>query len=141
MLWLVQFGRMIEGRYGTLRMGIVVLMTAIISNVAQCTVPIEMGGSSPTIINGVLTSLLGGMSGVVYGTFGFVWMKSQYDRSSGFVVQQSTILILIGWLFLCMFAPQLGFGERSMIGNVANWAHAVGLLVGMGLAFFPMMRK
>ena len=76
------------------------------------------------------------MSGVVYGVFGFIWMRSKVDPSSGMFMSQGTVTILIVWLFFCM-TP---FSEQ-VVGNVANWAHGVGLLVGMAAGYWPAIKK
>lgn len=129
MIWLFQFGYMVENRYGSFWMAVLVLATAAIPNLVQSIVPTGLGGSSPGLIDGYLLSMLGGMSGVVYGLFGFIWVKSIYDFSSGFRLPPSTVLILIAWLFICIF----------LISHVANWAHGVGLVVGMIGGYLPTL--
>jgi GlpG protein len=62
-----------------------------------------------------------GMSGVVYGLFGFIWMKSQFHPESGFFVHPTNVAILLIWLVL-------GF---TKILPIANAAHTAGLLAGM----------
>ena len=132
-----QFGRIVENRYGTLYLGLLVLSVAVISNFAQCVVPEFVGGHGPSLIpSGQLITRLGGMSGVVYGVFGFIWMRSKVDPSSGMFMSQGTVTILIVWLFFCM-TP---FSEQ-VVGNVANWAHGVGLLVGMAAGYWPAIKK
>ena len=128
-----QFGSLIENRYGTLKFGLICLASAAIPNIVQCLVPYEIGGSGPGFYKdtGLLITALGGMSGVVYGLFGFVWMKSVFDRAFGFRIPQSTVIILIGWLFLCMLPAGI-----NPVGSVANWAHGIGLLVGMAIGYF-----
>jgi GlpG protein len=69
----------------------------------------------------------GGMSGVVFGLFGYVWMKSVYEPGCGLFVGGRTILLMVFWLVLCM-TPYLGL-------NIANTAHLVGLGVGMILGY------
>jgi GlpG protein len=142
MYWLFLFGTMIEHRYGSLKFMGLVLVSAAISNSFQWGVPVALGGASPGYYpeSGILISGGGGMSGVVYALLGYIWMKSLYDRSSGFSLPQSTIIILIGWLFFCMLPmdmrAKIGFGSA-----VGNWAHAVGLLVGMGIGYATSMMK
>lgn len=139
---LFQFGSLLERRYSSLRLGILVLATAAISNFVQCTVPEAWGGSPAVpIVAGISSSglpefyiitMLGGMSGVVYGLFGYVWVKSVCDLNFGFRIPDSSIVIMIVWLFGCMFADTLAkSGIPIFPANVANWAHAIGLLVGM----------
>ncbi len=131
-----QFGSLIENRYGTLKFGLICLASAALPNLVQCLVPDAIGGTQPMHLEtGLLITALGGMSGVVYGLFGFVWMKSVFDRSFGFKIPQSTVMILIGWLFLCML-PQ----DINPVGSVANWAHGIGLLVGIAIGYFSVRR-
>jgi GlpG protein len=63
----------------------------------------------------------GGMSGVVYGLFGYIWMKSRYQPGSGFYMPPNTVILMLGWFVLC---------TTGWIGPVANAAHGVGLVVG-----------
>lgn len=133
-----QFGSLIENRYGTLKFGLICLAAAALPNIVQCVVPHAIGGTPPGITNGTLITSLGGMSGVVYGLFGFAWMKSVFDRAFGYRIPQSTVIILIGWLFLCMMPGGLGF---LGMGSVANWAHGIGLLVGMAIGYFSTKTK
>ncbi len=108
------FGRAVELRRGIWKfLGLVTIM-AIGSNVAQFYV------SGPGF---------GGMSGVIYGLFGYVWMKSRYDPNTGFFLPSSTVFILIGWLVLCF---------TGAIGPVANAAHLVGLISGCVAGMLPI---
>ncbi|HEV7406335.1 MAG TPA: rhomboid family intramembrane serine protease [Chthoniobacteraceae bacterium] len=79
------------------------------------------------------TFVFGGLSGVVYALFGYVWMKSQFDPFAGFRLHQQTVIMMIGWFFLCVF---------GVIPHVANWAHGAGLVIGMiwGFAAAKMRR-
>lgn len=107
MMWLRDFGTAIEFRRNSWRFLGLVLFTALVSNTVQYFY------SNP---------LFGGMSGVVYGLFGYIWMKSRFDPESGFFIPQSTVIILIACLFLCM---------TGAIGPVANAAHVAGMISGM----------
>ncbi len=130
MLWLVQLGGQIEVQRGTWRFALIVLLTAAVSSMAQAIAPAWRGNAILEAFAGGIP--FGGMSGVVYGLFGFVWMRSQFEPGSGFIMPQSTVIILIGWLFLCM---------TGLVGNVANVAHLVGLIVGMTLGYLPTLWK
>ncbi len=117
MMWLRDLGQIIESRRGSLRFLLMVLVIAISSNLAQ------YYWSGP---------LFGGMSGVVYGLFGYLWMKSKYDPASGFYMPPNIVFWMVG--FFLIFA----FGA---FGNIANMAHGVGLGVGMVIGLFrPAMR-
>ena len=104
-----QLGGAIEMNRGSTRLAFLVLLTAIPSNYAQF---LWTGPS------------FGGLSGVVYGMFGYMWMKSQFDPRSAFYIPPNMVFILIGWFFLCM---------TGLVGSVANMAHGVGLGTGMAI--------
>jgi GlpG protein len=140
MLWLVQLGRMIEARYGTLCLAMIVVFSAIFSNVLQGVVPGDVGGSVPFLGNGLLISICGGMSGVIYALFGFIWFRMLYDPNSRMYLPQSTVIILIGWLFYCMVVPQIG-GSFGGSGSVANWAHGGGMVMGLLLGLSPIGKR
>ncbi|MCH8829032.1 MAG: rhomboid family intramembrane serine protease [Planctomycetes bacterium] len=108
------FGSMVEIRRGTLRFGLMVLLFAVAANYGQFL------GSGPAG---------GGMSGVIYGLFGYAWMKSRFAPETGFYLPSSTVFILIAWFFICM---------TGAVGNIANWAHGVGLVVGVILGYGPI---
>ncbi|MFW6170938.1 MAG: rhomboid family intramembrane serine protease [Planctomycetota bacterium] len=124
MIMFFQFGRLVETLRGTAWFALMVLVIALISNVAQAAAPDTL---PPALRGG---PLFGGMSGVVYGLFGYAWMKSIFDPKPQLYVSQVTVLILMGWLFLCM---------TPAIGNVANVAHLVGLVVGGAFGYLPTL--
>jgi GlpG protein len=105
-----------EIRRGSWRLLIFTLVTAAVSNAAQY----EYAGSP----------LFGGMSGVIYGLFGYIWMKSRFDPAAGMYMDPMNTIIMIAWLFLCM---------TGMIGPIANTAHVVGLVVGVLVGVAPIV--
>ena len=107
-----QLGGAIEINRGSLKLAAMVILIAVPSNLAQ------YWFAGP---------MFGGLSGVVYGLFGYMWMKSLYDPQSSFFIPPNMVIILIGWFFLCM---------AGVVGNVANYAHGFGLGTGIviGLA-------
>lgn len=111
MMWMFHLGGAIEMRRGWWRLLTMVLIIAALSNVAQ------FYASGPNF---------GGMSGVVYGLFGYIWIRSTYDPESGFYIPPQTIMLMLIWFFVCAF---------GLVGQVANFAHGGGLIVGvlMGL--------
>ena len=139
MMWLIYFGRMVEDRYGTVTMAMIVIFSAIVSNVLQCTVPVEVGGAAPIYLNNLFITQLGGMSGVNYALFGFIWFRMLYDPYSRMQLSQMTIIIMIGYLFYCMLSPQVGsLMGGSGGGSVANWAHGGGMVMGLLLGLSPI---
>ncbi|HCU24061.1 MAG TPA: hypothetical protein DF383_03510 [Deltaproteobacteria bacterium] len=111
MLWLKDLGTVIERKQGSLFFLIQVLLLSALSNFGQY----YMSGPS-----------FGGMSGVVYGLFGYIWIRGRYDPSLGLSLNPSVVTMMIVWFFLCL---------TGLVGNVANWAHGVGLVTGMAWGF------
>jgi GlpG protein len=72
------------------------------------------------------------MSGVVYGLFGYFWLRGRLDPSFGVNLQRSTVVILVGWMIL-------GFVARDVM-RMANWAHLGGLVVGMAWGALAALR-
>jgi len=80
MLWLRDLGSMIEARKSPWLLLVLVLVIAAVSNVAQFRV------SGPTF---------GGMSGVVYGLLGYVWMQGKFNPAAGLALQKQTVTLMI----------------------------------------------
>ena len=72
----------------------------------------------------------GGMSGVLYGLFGYAWMRGRWDPASGLSLHQQTVAGLLIWFVLCVV---------GVIPNVANAEHAGGLIAGMIWGVLPML--
>jgi GlpG protein len=118
LFWLQDLGTQIEWRRGSLRFLWLVLSIAVASNLAQYAL------SGPSF---------GGMSGVVYGLFGYVWIKSRYDPAAQLGIWPQTVQVMLAWFVVCWLC---------MAAEVANWAHSAGLLTGMALAVIPVwLRK
>ena len=113
MIWLMNLGSMIENRQGIVRLAWLVAIFAVGSNIGQY------------LIDG---PGFGGMSGVVYGLFGYIWMKGKYDRASRLQLAPQTIVMMLVWFFLCF---------TGWLGDIANTAHAVGLVLGVLLGRLP----
>lgn len=111
MLWLRDLGSMIEARKSSLFLLLLVLILAATSNVGQY---LYAGPS------------FGGMSGVVYGLLGYIWMQGKFNPASKLSLQPQTVTFMILWFFICLV---------GLVGSVANTAHAVGLAVGVAWGF------
>ena len=110
--WTLILGREIERRLGSWHLGSLVFVVAVISNLGQF-----WWAHSP---------LFGGLSGVAYGLFGFLWMKSKFDSSNDWFMPPATVTIMLLWLVLCM---------TGVIGAIANAAHLIGLIIGVVWGF------
>lgn len=115
MLWLKDLGSMIEARQSSLQLGLLVLVISAASNMAQYFI------SGPAFY---------GMSGVVYGLLGYIWMKGKFDPASGYFLDPSTIAMMLIWFAICF----------SGILPVANTVHAVGLGVGVAWGYLSAVR-
>jgi GlpG protein len=115
LFWLNDLGGMIEIRRGTLQVLVLVLLTAVISNLAQYFY------SGPRF---------GGMSGVVFGLFGYAWVQSHYLPTAGLPLRPGTeVIMLLGFLA----------GMAHLFGPTANVAHLVGFGVGLGYGAIPVV--
>jgi GlpG protein len=111
--WLMNLGTIIETRRGTKIFAALVIFAAITSNVGEHVFDLKFIGHPV---------LFGGMSGVNYALFGYVWMKGRYEPEQGMILHPSTVQTMLFWLVLCM---------TGAVGDIANAAHVVGMVAGM----------
>jgi GlpG protein len=116
LLWLRDLGGMVEIRHGWWGLLRMVLVLSAVSNLVQY----FLGGP-----------VFGGMSGVVYGLLGYVWLRGKFDPASGFFLHSITVAMMIGWFVL---------GFSGILGPIANWAHAGGLVTGMAWGYLASQR-
>ena len=115
MYWLFFLGGQVEDVRGSRWFLFFIFATAIVSVTAQAIIESPFGG---------------GMSGVVYALFGFVWIRWRYFGEAGFVLSQLTVILMIVFFFY-------GFS----LDQIANTAHAFGFGFGILIAFAPSMFK
>lgn len=110
MLWLRDLGRIIEATHGSRYLAVFILVCAVVSNIAQYEISQR--------------ALFAGMSGVVYGLLGLVWLRGRLDPWVGYGLSSATMQFMLIWFVL-------GF-----VGNfgIANWCHLFGLLIGLAWA-------
>ena len=112
---------LIETRRGSLRLLGLTLATAVCSNLAEYVYMVRFQHQFPLFL---------GMSGVGFGMFGYIWMKSRFDPTASIQIEGSLVFLFLAWLVLCM---------TGLIGHVANTAHAFGLLSGMAIGYAPVL--
>lgn len=117
-VWMWELGRRVEPLAGSLHMLMVVLLMALASNIAQYL------WSGP--------SLFGGMSGVVYGLLGYVWMRNKVAPRPILALPSGLLVFMLVWLF----AGMTGLIDLLMSGSIANAAHGAGLVSGMLLGIW-----
>lgn len=113
----LSFGRAIEQRSGSWRFLGIVLVVALVSNFSQF---VKSGPS------------FGGMSGVDFGLFGFLWMKSKFAPGYGVALSRDYVIQFLLFGVLCLF---------GLFGPIANTAHFSGLFAGMVLAMIPLIPR
>lgn len=128
MFALNDLGNLVEMRRGSRRLALLVLATAVVSNVAQFALP-NLFSLQP--LHGPRVGLGGGMSGVLYGLFGYAWMRGRYDVGSGLTLHPTSVNYMLVWLFICM---------TGWLGPIGNTAHVAGLLFGMLCGIVPYWR-
>ncbi len=119
--WLKDLGGILEWKMGARSLFVLILLTAVGSNLAQY----YDGG--PNFL---------GISGVVFGLMGFIWMKGKYDPNFGVQLPPVIVFMMLLWLVL----GYAGILEGAFGAGIANTAHTAGLVMGMVCAFLPYFR-
>jgi GlpG protein len=114
--WLHSLGGQIEGVKGTRLLAVLVFVTEGLTNVAA----------------GLLGEHGVGLSAVVYGLFGYIWMKEKFQPGEGLRLGPGTAFLMIAWFFICL---------TGAVGRVGNIGHASGLLIGLAFGIGPYLLK
>lgn len=124
---LLMLGIPLEERLGTGRMISFVALLAYTSSLCEY------------VIHGffVFETVPVGLSGVVYGLFGFAWVGSRFRRDYLEFCPPMLVMTMIGWFFLCLVLTMFD------ALRIANIAHATGLAFGslVGLTVFDRQRR
>jgi len=128
MLWLWYLGKLMEPRLKFIRFLLFIIIVAVISNTFQYL----MGG--PYFL---------GFSGIITGMIGYIFIRQKVAPWEGYNVPNAIFYFIgififammflqIGSFLFQIFKPKVGFTP-----GIANTAHIVGALIGMGLAKIP----
>ncbi len=115
MLWTWELGRRLEQARGSLTMCALLVLAGAGGNIAQFLADHD--------------AIFGGMSGVIYGLLGYLWLWTRFTGDPRTRLPPGLLGFMLGWLLVCMS----GVVEALGFGAIANAAHAVGLVVGMAL--------
>jgi GlpG protein len=110
-MWLRDLGSILQLRFGAGYFVAFVLSSAAVSNLAQ------LAWAGPNF---------GGLSGVNYALFGFLWLRGKYDRTGVWRLNPVIIQTMLLWFVICL---------TGILGPIANTAHAVGLAFGAACGF------
>lgn len=116
-IWWFLAGR-VEKLLGTQSLVAIFFIGAAASNIAQAA---------------LVSTNFGGLSGVNYALVGFVWYCGAVHKSNTLFLPNNIFGFMIVWMLL-------GFADFLPV-SMANWAHLVGLLAGLGLAHVMVKRK
>lgn len=128
--WLVTFGWVLEPRFGSVRfLGLFALLAYV------STLPDFVITNYNTPIDAQISSV--GLSGVVYGLFGILWVGRRWHPELESVCNADTVRLFIIWFFLCIALTALD------VVPIANIAHGAGLVFGVlyGLVIFDARRR
>jgi GlpG protein len=127
LVMLYDLGRQVEQRRGAVRYLLLVLVIAIASNVAQFYLGAGVWHIGTGAFSVTPSGNFGGMSGVLYGLFGYIWVKTRCEPELGFELSSLTIACMVAWLCLCLL--------EVIPVPVANVCHGAGLFMGLLLGY------
>jgi membrane associated rhomboid family serine protease len=116
--WLWVFGTLVEEMFGHVKMLAIFVWLAIVAN-----------GAEYAFLDGGI-----GLSGIVYGLFGLLWVVSRHDPKYSGVIDQQTIWLFVAWFFFCIALTVQGT-------PIANVAHGAGAVAGAVLGWTICLRS
>ena len=117
MMWLRNLGRGIEVARGSWRFMLLIFVLAIVSNVGQYWWVMTFYSCPPNV-----PANFGGMSGVVFGLIGYLWMKGRTQPQQGLGIANEQLVMTVLWMLLCI---------GGAFGPIANAAHVTGFIAGI----------
>ncbi len=114
--WLLLFGITLELRFGSYRMLGLMVLLGYVSMMPEYGIGSYYRAQPVMIV---------GLSGVVYGLFGVLWLGRKWHPEMNEVCDRQTSQLLLGWFFLCIVLTY------ANILPVANIAHGAGFGFGV----------
>lgn len=131
MIWLIILGKQLEERLEAKRYMLLILITGIVSNTFQYL----MGGSNFI-----------GISGVICGMVGFIFVRQKIAPWEAYPLERSTSMFFIYFISTLFIIQFVSFylevkHNTSISPGIANTAHITGAATGALLGFLPFFRK
>jgi GlpG protein len=123
LIWFVFLGNQIERRIGKWKLFLFLFLVAVLSNTAQYLM------TGPNFL---------GLSGVIMGMAGFIYIRQSKAAWEGYSIQRPTLYFLAFYVLALVALQTVSFamelaGKVSIAPNIANTGHVIGALVGLGL--------
>lgn len=113
LLWTWQLGTLIERHLGSV---VTLLLFAVL---------ITVSGIAQLLLDGPGI----GLSGMVYGLFGLLWVARRRGLPLGYALSDSIVRLFVAWFFIAILLDYLGM---MRIGNVAHGSGAIaGAILGL----------
>jgi GlpG protein len=110
--WIKDLGGIFETLFGSVRLLVFTVLVGALSNAGEFFI-----GATP---------LFGGLSGLLYGLFGYLWIRGRFDPTFPVRLRGAVVIMLLAWFVICAV---------GLIPNIANWAHGIGLFMGMAWGY------
>ncbi len=114
MMWMKDLGKIIENHHGPKIYITLIVVLAAISNLGQY---LTIGPN------------FGGVSGVLFGLLGFLWICKVYEPDKNLFIPKHDFILMVIWFLVC-------FSGVGFFKHIANMAHALGLVSGIIFAIF-----
>jgi GlpG protein len=111
-LWIWKFGRMIEALQSSFAFVLVSIFIIYVSNTAQLLWSHSV--------------FFGGLSGLVYGLLGYIWISQTLNPRGRLRLPNSMFAVMVGFMVLMAVVP---------FGFIANAAHIGGVVAGVIIGF------
>ena len=123
-VWLFFLGSALEKLEGSLG----ILKIVVVAHLAGLCAQVFLPTQSPLPISLHGNPLLIGSSGMVYGLFGYLWLRPKFNTKYPLFLVHSNLVLMLGWLIFCLTPVAQPF---------AGGAQIAGLLAGIFLASLP----
>jgi membrane associated rhomboid family serine protease len=129
--WMLVFGGTLERRFGSWRLLLLIVL------LAYCSMMPQFVFSNRDISELDAQQAVVGLSGILYGLFGFLLIGRRHEQVLYEACNDATAMLMGAWFVFCVVA------EKLKLMPVANIAHAGGVVFGVlyGCAIFERRHR